>query len=1144
MTERHFTALQTPFDVELRGMRLIEAGAGTGKTWTLAALVLRLLLEWRCEIGQILVVTYTRAASGELKGRIRARLIEALAAFAAGASKDEYLQALLERHPADEAKARLRLAIESFDAAAIFTIHGFCQRALGEAAFVAGQPFERELINDQSELLAEVARDAWRREMAGASPLWAQFLIDTLKGPEGLVARIEDHLGRAKTQVMAPPPVDRQAAERELLAAWRQARASWQTEAGTVHDWLANARLKRNIYPSAKIDAAVTAAGMWFAEDWPLLPLPEGLQLLGSKKIAQGRTKDSPPAELAFFAAIDALIEAVENFTTACDTALRGFVAEFLATARKQLAAAKQERGLQSYDDLLLALAGALDGPAGQRLIDGLRARYRITLVDEFQDTDTRQLAIFTRIFGSKTHPLIFVGDPKQAIYGFRGADVFAYLAARARADAGYALLANRRSDKPLLDALNALFARPRPFLLDDLPYEPAQTAAKADCTPCRIADDAAPLTLWVMEKPAGAKSFTKELGRTMAAEAVAGDIARLLRLAAAGRARLGERPLSGGDIAVLVRRHYEGDLVREALKRRGIPSVSGGGGSVWASDEAEEIERLLLAVAQPTREGLVRAALATVLLGADAAQLAAWREDDLAWSERLERFHDDGRLMRERGFMAMWRRLLRREDVVARILARPDGERRLTNYRHLAELLQAAEQQAALDAEGLARFIADQRAAPETEDNQLRLESDAHLVRIVTQHAAKGLQYPIVYCPFLWLGPEERNDWPVLAHRAGKALLDFGSPEAQALVREAEREAAAEELRLAYVALTRAEHRCVVIWGKVNNCARSPLAWLLFGPRDEAPEDPRDWLAQWLETHDETETLRELEASLGGALKVLPLPADDAAPIQALAAPLALRPRPFTGHIPAPWQVRSFSSLAARLAEEADSADHDADSAWGAVPPAPTFADIRDFPRGTRAGSCLHTLFERIDFQQPQTVGPTAAAVLTEYGFAPEWRPVLERLVEDVLTTPLDATGLKLADIPSDDRIVEMGFTFPLASPAGRAGYMKGFIDLVFRTAGRWYIVDWKSNWLEDYGPASLADAMRFHRYDLQLNIYAAALKRALAWREPDSDWETAFGGVFYLFLRGMKPGSPQGVYFARPAAADIDDFLDGVGR
>ncbi|WP_126445393.1 exodeoxyribonuclease V subunit beta [Sulfuricystis multivorans] len=1159
MTERHFTALQTPFEVEFSGMRLIEAGAGTGKTWTLAALVLRLLLERRLKIGQILVVTYTRAASGELKSRIRARLVEALAAFETGQAEDEYLQALIERCEPTEAKTRIRLAIESFDTAAIFTIHGFCQRALDETAFWAGQPFERELIADQNELLADVARDAWRREMAKATPLWAQYLMDKLKGPDGLVAKVKDHLGRAAVTVGVPLPVDRLAAESRLLESWRLARGFWLAEGEALQRWLRIAQLKRNIYPEQKIDAVVLAADAWFAEELPLLPLSGDLHLLSRQKIERARTKASPAPEHPFFAAMEALLQTVDAFQAACDAALRGLCAAFLVMAREQLTQRKRESGLQSYDDLLFALDQALDGPAGKRLIDALRARYPVALVDEFQDTDTLQLRIFTRIFGSAAHPLIFVGDPKQAIYAFRGADVFAYLAARKQADAGHALLENRRSDKPLLDAINALFARPRPFLLDDLPYEPALPADQ-ERAPCTIDDECAPLTLWWMTKPAQAKSFTKEDGRTMAAQAVAADIARLLALAAAGRATIGERPLSGGDIAVLVRKHQEGELVRQALSKLGIPAVSGGGGSVWESEEAEDLERLLLAIAQPSREALVRGALSTVLLGADAAQLAAWRDDDQAWSARLETFHDDLVLLHERGFMAMWRRLLRRERVVARMLARPDGERRLTNYRHLAELLQSAEQKAALDAEGLARFIADQRTAAENEDSLLRLESDAHLVRIVTQHAAKGLQYPIVYCPFLWIGTEEAKAWPVFAHRDGGACLDFGSPEMEALLAAKEIEAAAEELRLAYVALTRAEHRCIVIWGKANNCARSPLAWLLFGPRSEVAEDPRVWLAQWLETHDETETLRALEGQLGGALKVLPLPSDGEAALPPATVPQEWRPRIFTGRIPSPWQVRSFSSLAAQLAEEAERADHDAIASWGAALPAPSFqeisvpdgassmpaapADIQAFPRGTRAGSCLHALFERIDFQQRQSVGPVAAQLLAEYGYALAWQPVLERLVADVLSSPLNAEGLRLIDVPSEARIAEMAFTFPQDSSAGRAGYMKGFIDLVFRANGRWYIVDWKSNWLEDYGPQALAAAMQAHRYDLQLRIYAAALKRALAWREPACDWEASFGGVFYLFLRGMKPGSGAGVFFSRPTVVELEAFLDEVVR
>ncbi len=1146
MAERHFIPLATPFDVELSGTRLIEAGAGTGKTWTIAALVLRLLLEQRIEIGRILVVTYTRAASGELRGRIRTRLVEALAAFETGRADEAYLQALVERHAQRDAMARLKLAIESFDEAAIFTIHGFCQRALGETAFVAGQAFERELIADQREMLAAVARDAWRKAMAAATaaPAWAQWLIDQVKGPDGLARIVARHVDRVDAGLAVPDAMDRTVAEAAFETAAGTVRALWQADSKRILDRLAGAPLNRGSYTPAKMQPRIAALQIWLESGPALLPLPKDIDHFGLAKVTAKLNQGGQLPEHPFFVAVDGLLAAAAQVQAAFENATRCLLHDFLLTARGELAERKQRSGQQTYDDLLADLVRALDGPAGPRLVENQRARYRIALVDEFQDTDPLQLRIFNRIFGADERPLIFVGDPKQAIYGFRGADVFAYLQARANAATGYALLENRRSDPPLLAAVNALFARSQPFLLDDMPYAAARAAAMPRKA-LRIEDDAAPLTLWTMQPPEGDKQFTKDMALDMTAEAVAADIARLLRLGAEGRATLDGRPLGGGDIAVLVRKHREGDGVRAALARHGIPSVSGGGGSVWHSDEAAEIERLLRAIAAPAREGLVRAALASVLFGADAARLAAWLADDAAWSAQLERIHDDQLLLRERGFMAMWRRLLRRENVVARLLARPDGERCLTNYRQLAELLQQAEQGAALDAEGLARYLARQREAPEGEESQLRLESDARLVRIVTVHAAKGLQYPVVYCPYLWFGPEEKKkDWPVLAHRNGQACLDFGSADIDVLRAAADREAAAEELRLAYVALTRAEHRCIIAWGKVNNCARSPLAWLLFGPREEIAEEPRAWLSRWLESHDENETLRALEAELAGALRLLPLPGDGATPqLPADPAP-ACQPRAFMGKIPAPWRVQSFSSLAARLAEEAETADHDAAVHAGAVPPALTFDSIHAFPRGTRAGSCLHALFERIGFQGRSPAGSVAAAVLAEYGYASDWQPVLERLVADVLATPLDAAGLRLADIARADRLVELEFAFPLGSAAAQAGYMKGFIDLVFRHAGRWYIVDWKSNWLgaqaADYAPDTLETAMRQHRYGVQLRIYAAALKRALALREPEADWESSFGGVFYLFLRGMAPGGNSGIHFSRPTMDDIESFLE----
>lgn len=1114
MAERRFAPLASPFAVPLSGTQLIEAGAGTGKTWTLAALVLRLLLEKEIPIGRILVVTYTRAATGELAARIRKRLVEALAAFERGAAEEDFLAGLLARHEAQRAKALLRLAIESFDEAAIFTIHGFCQRALAECAFEAGHAFERELVPEPGAFLEAVARDAWRRALADASPAWAQWLIDTFGGPAGLARRVRPHLGRLHARLAAPNDA-RAAAERDFAAARAAALAAWDRDA--VLALLAAAKLHKGSYRPEKLTACAIALDRWFAAP-PLLPLPDGAELFGAAKIAAKLNRGAAAPEHPFFAAMQALLDAALRLAQDFDAAARRFAHDFLVAARADVAERKRRAGQQSFDDLLTELAAALGGPGGPALIASLRARHRVALVDEFQDTDLQQLDIFTAAFGDDERPLVLVGDPKQAIYGFRGADVFAYFAARRRASGGHALVANRRSDPPLITAVNALFAGPNPFLFEALPFEPAQPADMAR-TPCRIDDELAPLALWTLAPPAPGGSFSKDDAAARAVAATANDIARLLALAAQGRATIGGRPLGGGDIAVLVRKRRQGDKVREALARRGIASVSVGGGSVWQSEAAEDIGRLLVAVAAPGRAGWVRAALATPLLGHSAADLAALAADERAWNARVEAFHDDQRELRERGFMAMWRRLLHREGVVARVMARPDGERRLTDYRHLAELLQAAEHAGALDAAGLARHIARAREEDEGEDSQLRLESDAHLVRIVTIHAAKGLQYPVVYCPFLWDAPKEdaAADWPLLAHADGEARLDFGSEKIAGLADARRREAAAEEVRLAYVALTRAEHRCVVIWAHANYSERSPLAWLLFGEHAAVTDEvPPPFVAQ-------------------------PAPeAEEVAVIQPPASPAPrLEVRPFTATVPAPWRVQSFSALAARL-DTAEAPDHDA---VVAVPPAPTsvapYSSIHAFPRGARAGSCLHALFERVDFQRPETVGPHAAAVLAEFGFAAEWRPVLEKLVADVVATPLDADGLRLSDVPRAARLVELEFTFPLGSAAARSGYMKGFIDLVFHHGGRWYIVDWKSNVLDDYGPDALAAAMRAHRYDMQAHIYAAALRRALALRAPERDWASAFGGVFYLFLRGMRPDAPLGVYRLRPDAAEIAQWL-----
>lgn len=1155
MNEASVSTFDDPCEVPLKGLQLIEASAGTGKTWTIASLALRFLIEKEIPIGALLIVTFTRAATAELSVRIRTRIEEALAAFAEGTSRDPFLQRLIDQSAQqggrERARHRLALARACFDEAAIVTIHGFCQRALLESAFVAGLPFERELVADDRALLLAVARDEWRRLMETASSSWAAWLLERVKeGPKTLADLLGAGLTHADRAEIAPPPEEADAGlEGYWEAAYRRLRTLWQQEREAILAPLTCERMNQQSYKPAALAEAERLLSAWLAPVFPQLPVwdEDGwkrARLLTAARIAKGVKKGQAVPAHPFYDALDDALLYAERLAEAFESRWRRIVASGLIRARQAMRVRRAHAGRAGYDDLVEDLAAALEGAQGERLAKSLRARYSAALVDEFQDTDHAQWTIFRRLFGDEERPLILVGDPKQAIYAFRGADIHAYLAARRHAER-HRLRHNRRSDPLLLEAINALFARARPFLIDGLEYEPA-LPAEMERLPFHLDDaEPAPLVLWRFPLPEGEKKWNKAEAREAVAEAVAEDIVHLLHLADEGRVRRGDAPLAASDIAILVRTRRQAQIVSRALARRGVGCASLGGGSVWQSEEAEDLARLLSALVDPTQEGRLRAALATRLYGWRLSEIV-----ELSQEERLgahvTRFHEDRLRLERDGFLAFWRHLVRREDVVARLLAQPFGERRLTNYRHLAELIQREQRRQWLGAEAVLRLLAEKREEAENEDNELRLDSDAHLVRIVTIHAAKGLQYPVVYCPFLWDGKTAKAEgWPLLAHEGERAVLDFGSRDFAMRQRQAEIEAAAEELRLAYVALTRAQHRLVIPWLRCEDGAASPLAWLLFGPREEAAAGEEVLLAglkeRWLGI-DEAARFAALAADAKGGIAVLspPTPTPSKPPLSRQVQ-TALMARPFPLEVPPPWTVQSFSALAAAMVMQ-EGADHDPAVGEDAGM-SPEDDSIHAFPRGARAGSCLHALLERCDFQRREETPDLALRMLEEFGFEPRWQEALVALVHTVALAPLDGDQLRLSGIAKEARLTELEFTFPNRSSAARVGYMKGFIDLVFCAHGRWYIVDYKSNWLgptaDHYTTESLTRAMQAHRYDLQARIYAAALYRLLAAREPAGDWDARFGGVFYLFLRGLDRESPRGIVWLHPSREEIEEFL-----
>ncbi|MCX7892240.1 MAG: exodeoxyribonuclease V subunit beta [Burkholderiales bacterium] len=1173
----------------LAGTVLVEASAGTGKTWTIAALVVRLVLEKRygeapCRIEEILVLTYTKAATAELRERILARLVEVREGFAAGAAADPVIRHALavagDRR--DEAIVRLDAAITSFDLAPIHTIHGFCQRALADHAFESAMPFATEIVEDELTFREAAARDFWRRAVAGADPQRAAELVARFKGPGGLLAAAKPALDRPYAELLGvagEPDLD--VARARVAGAFAAAAAAWPRAKAAVAKAVAGAKLNATSYPPRKLD-----------EWWPMLDAyfaagdPSGergkLAKLVPAELAKGKTKAGTVPEHPFFALAAAVVEALAALDEARAAADTFFVQRFCEWCRAETARAKRSRGVQGYDDLLAGLRGALAGEGGEALAAALRSRYRAALIDEFQDTDPVQAEIVRRIWHGQEGPLYFVGDPKQAIYGFRGADVFAYLDARrlARRPA-LTLDVNQRADAPLLHAVEALFADPASFLIPDIRLVPVRPADRP--RPRFVATDGVqPFTVWHF---AGADGLDKKAVRARIAAAVAGDIARLLAQARAGGARIeppggNAKPLAGGDIAVLVGTHDEGDLIRAALARRGIASVTYGADSVFASREAIDMERVLLAVAEPGREAFLRAALVTDFFGLDAAALAALGADGDAWEERVARFRGYHDLAVAGGFVRMWRELAAREGVPARLLAHPDGERRMTNVAHLVELLHRRADEEGLDLAELARFLAHARAAPmrDPDAEQLRLESDEHLVNIVTVHRAKGLEFPVVYCPFLWDGLQ-RSDrgGSVVFHAAAdghRTFVDVGSPDRDRHQRIAAEEALAAELRLAYVALTRARHRTTVVWGKLPDAGTSALGWLLHPPADRA--EPVAAAKEAFKSVDDAAIAARL-AALGraarGAIGVVPLPAEAggaSAESGDVVGPPPLAARPAPRRIAHAWRLSSFSGLVSR--GQADGPDHDPLGAVVAPRRETQSRDAFGLPRGVRFGTLLHRVLETLDFRGADAarIGAAVDRELPRSGIDAAWAPAIVALVADTLATPLDAGGFALAALARERRLDELEFTYPVGGAAAadlariltplrargsrlpeaigplvlapERGFMRGYIDLVFERDGRYCLADYKSNWLgdalADYAPARLDAAMAAAFYDLQYLLYTVALHRFLASRLAGYDYDEHFGGVYYLFVRGMRPerGPASGVWFARPERALVE--------
>ncbi|HBY4198381.1 TPA: exodeoxyribonuclease V subunit beta [Klebsiella pneumoniae] len=1154
-----------PLRLPLIGERLIEASAGTGKTFTIAALYLRLLLGLGGEaaypraisVEELLVVTFTEAATEELRGRIRSNIHELRIACLRGESDNPLYSALLaEIADKDDAAKTLLLAERQMDEAAVFTIHGFCQRMLSLNAFESGMLFEQQLIEDESRLRYQACADFWRRHCYPLTRDIAAVIHDVWKGPRDLLKSLDGWLQGEAPQLKSPPAPNETLAERhqQIIARIDSLKQQWREQVGEIEGVLENSGLDRRKFNRGNQGKWMEKVNAWAQEETLSYQLPDALEKFAQSFLLERTKAGGEPPVHPLFSAVESLLASSLTLT---DLVL----ARAMVEIRDAVAREKRRRGELGFDDMLSRLDEALRGDSGETLASAIRQRFPVAMIDEFQDTDPQQYRIFRRIWRRQPETaLLLIGDPKQAIYAFRGADIFTYMKARGDVAAHYTLDTNWRSSPGMVGSVNRLFSlSDNPFMFHEIPFLPVKAAAKNKGLRFTVdAADVPAMNVWLMPgDTVGSGDY-----QTFMAQLCATQIRDWLSAGQRGRALLwrGEtsRPVQASDITVLVRNRLEAAQVREALQTLGIPSVYlSNRDSVFETLEAQELLWLLQAVLAPERENTLRSALATSMFGLTALDIENLNQDEQAWDALVEEFSEYRQIWRQRGVMPMLRALMTARHIAENLLATRGGERRLTDILHISELLQEAASQ--LESEhALVRWLAQHIAEPDSNaaSQQMRLESDKHLVQIVTIHKSKGLEYPLVWLPFI--ARFRKQDQAFYHDRETfAAVLDLGQDEASLELAEAER--LAEDLRLLYVALTRAVWHC--------SLGVAPLSSRKSGNSD-FHLSALGRLLQAGEAMDAAGLAARLADFCHGDI-ALQIPGElDITPWQAPAATIPrLSARELQRRIADDWRVTSYSGLQQHgFSGGQDLLPRlDVDAAGvGEVVEEPQLTP-HQFPRGAAPGTFLHSLFEELDFTQPVPEG-WMAEKLQLSGFDAQWAPVLTDWLGGVLKTRLPGPDIALNQLAARDKQVEMAFYLPIAQllTAERLdalirqydplsadtppldfrqvrGMLKGFIDLVFRHEGRYYLLDYKSNWLgedrEAYTRPAMEQAMRAHRYDLQYQLYSLALHRYLRHRLADYDYDRHFGGVIYLFLRGMDgQEGGQGIFTTRPVRPLID--------
>lgn len=1150
-----------------RGISLIEASAGTGKTYAIAMLVLRFVGEKNIPVDKILVVTFTVAATEELRGRIRAKLVEGRDGLLGKLTNpdptmQQWLDQIESQGIQEQVLARLTLGLAEIDLLPVFTIHGFCQRILVEQALESGQLFESELMTDVERIRLEVVEDYWRKHLYSLDILSCSYILSNYSFPEALWQSISKAPGADHIIPDYEPFAD---THTTFIESYKTACLWWKQNGATLVESLdeiyneGKFKSDLNVYFDSIIDELqdfFTGKSKVYTTNLQYL-LPEVMiDYINGRKVKKAVMQD-------FVDELD-LPDSVAVFLADAEEMLKSFRMALAMSIGEELDARLAQNGRMSFDALINRLADALDGQSGTSLKRLVDEHFKVALIDEFQDTDAKQWKIFHSFFGNGNHSLYLIGDPKQAIYKFRGADIFSYFNAKSKAQHHLTLKENYRSHPYLVEEVNELFGKhDEPFLFDKsrMDYHDVAAAKGEDALFIEDGGKRHPAVIYGVLEEGGGKEgcWTKGDADNCFLQFMAAEISRLLHPHTDVSLTKNEdsRSLQARDIAILVRSHRQAEACRQILSRYGFPVVAPSKNSVFETTECRDLYLLLDAVSAPGNLRTMKAAMSISWFGISGDQLEEIFHDDKLldeWTFRFMQYHGQ---WGDNGFLAMINTLLHKERLLLRIGSEPYSERRITNILHLSELLQQVESDERYGMSQLIQWLGeamDNSSAQEAAE--LRLESDDDAIRIVTMHGSKGLEYPVVFCPYLWdrsgMLKKEKAQINFYDDDKGALTLDLGSDDFETHKELALQEELAEDMRLLYVALTRAAAKLYVFWADIKSVGidsfDSALGHILFDRKRVSKK--------------EQDTLFNSRRKKGRVdVVTLTSEGDEIAPYCRKDDAVTLAPITGVGaSLQTDWQVSSFSALSALSEEE-----------QLPLPPAEEIDEpilVTDLPAGAGFGNVVHDTLEHNNFNDLADGKLAEESLLyscIRYGVTADLDK-LQQLLCNVVQTPLFAEqpSLTLADLDVQKTLKEMEFYFSLGkidtaqlntllageptvsnlSQRHLQGYLTGFIDLVFEHDGRFYVVDYKTNNLGDYShnyrQESLIHAMAAHNYGLQYWIYTAVLHGFLQKAISDYSYDSHFGGVLYLFVRGMNPQKPaSGIFTTRPAQEKLESLL-----